>query len=474
MAANFPQLRATYGQAIGVDLYFQFPNLLDYPYSYLDADAAAGDTALTANGVDFSVAQYIVIGQPGNEKTELVKVHASTPPTATAITLAAALAYPHSRGDLVRFIPYNQIVPEFSTDGVSFSAISAIGIRPDASETYLQRLNDLSTYSYRFRFFNATTTTYSAYSAVVLASGYASNTRGSVKSRALRELGEVLSDLISDTDLNDWLAEGRRVADMNPSTFRWSFREKFGQVFSQVLAGQYSIPAPASIRDPNTYKNVLSIRIGNQNRPVTYQDRNKFNQNYLNVVHATVASAYTHGGTTLVLSSTHDLDPSGSISIANNAVGDGLVSMAYSANNKATNTLTVTPTVTRDIAAGTDIWQRATWGLPSAYTIDGGVIYFDVPFNLATDGMDAKGDYYAKLTEMTLDSDTFDEPFYDLYVSWLKWKIKYKKANGKIDRDGDTDFKDFLTGLSMLVSQETPGQRLNYVPDVDGFLSATE
>lgn len=466
-------MRASYGESIGVELFFSFPEIQNTPDTYLDADSAIGATSLTANGVDFAVNQYAIIGQPGNEKSEIVQLHASTAPTATTITLASGAVFAHNRGDVVRFIPYNQIAAEYSADGVSYSTITAASIRADATETYMQRTADLSTYYYKFRFYNSTSTLYSAYSSVANAAGFADNTVWAIKNRALDQLGESRGDLITDQFLNDALMEARRVADYNPAVLRWSFRTKFGQVIGQMLAGQYSIAAPATLRDPNTYKNILSLRMGNQNRPIIYQDRNRFNQNYLNVVHATVATAYVSGGLSLVLSSTHDLDATGSITIANNAVADGLISVAYSANNKATNTLTMA-NAGRNIAAGTDVWQRGTFGVPTAYTIDAGTLYFDVPLAVAYDGQDLKGDWYRTIPVIAYDSDTFDEPFYDLYVPYLKYKIKQKKANGKLARDTDSDYREWVAGLTELITQETPGQRVNFVPDVEGFLSATE
>lgn len=473
MAQLLPKIRVQSGEGIGNDLFFAFPNLTGGVDTYLESDSAIGATSLSANALDFSIGQFIVVGQPGNEKTEIIQIHASTVPTATTITLASALSFAHSRGDVIKFIPYNQIVAEYSADGVTYVAIAAVNIRADASETYMQRASDPATYYYHSRFFNSSTGLYSAYSSAVIASGYADNTVASVKQRALGQLGEKISDLISDQNLNDWIMEGRRWADQNPAVLRYSFRTKFGQVIGQMLAGQWSIAAPTDLRDRNTYKNILSLRMGNQNRPIIYQDRVRFNQNYLNVVHTTVATAYTSGALSLVLTSTHDLDASGSITVANNSVADGLITIAYSANNKTTNTLTITA-ASRNIAAGTDIWQRATFGLPTAYTIDGGVLYFDVPLKVDYDGQDLKGDYYKAIPTIANDSDTFDEPFYDLYVPYLKFKIKYKKANGKIARDSDPDWKDWLAGLSELIGQETPGQRVNFVPDIEGFLSSTE
>lgn len=467
-----PKIRTRYGEPIGVELFFSFPELQDDQRTYLDADVALGASSLSANGLNFSANGYIVIGNPGNLKTEIAQISGS--PTATAITLASALSFAHSRGDIIRFIPYNQIVPERSTDsGSNYSVLSTIGIRADSSETYLQRSSDAATDYYKFRFYNSTTGLYSAYSVATLASGFGDDTIWSVKDRALDQLGEQKSDFVTDKYLNDSIQEGRRTCDQNPAVFRWSFRTKFGSLLGQMLSGQWRIAVPTDLRDPNTPKNILSIRIGNQNRPVVYQDRVRFNQNYLNVVHTTVATSALIGATSIILTSTHDLDSSGTVTVANEAVDDGLITITYSANNKTTNTLTCTA-LSRAVAAGTDIWQRGIFGLPTAYTIDAGYIYFDVPLKLDYDGQDAHIDYYSKIPAISSDSQTFDEPFYDLYVSFLKWKIKYKKANGKIDRDEDTDWKDWVEGVVKLIGQETPSQRINFIPDIEGFLSATE
>lgn len=471
-------MRTKYGEGIGVELLFAFPELQDNQKSYLDTDSAAGDTVLNANGTDFATGQYVVVAQPGNEKTEIVQIHTSTAPTSTLVTLATALSFPHNRGDIIRFIPYNQIAANFSTDGINFSAISPIAIRADASETYLQRPTDLSTYVYNFRFLNSFLTEYSAYSDNVSAAGYGDNTVYAVKNRALTQLGETRGDLITDQFLNDSIMEARRIADQNPSTFRWSFRTKFGAIIGQMLAGQWSISVPADLRDQNTYKNLLSLRFGAQNRPIIYQDRNRFNQNYLNIGHSTVATQANSGATSLVLASTHDLDTAGALTVANNSIGDGLISISYTGNNRTTNTLTGIPasgtgSINRTVLVGTDVWQRATVGVtsvPTAYTIDSGKLYFDVLIGTQYDGQDLKGDYYSMIPVINSDADLFDEPFYDLYVPYLKFKIKYLKANGKIDRDGDVDYKEWLSGLASLIGQETPGQRVYFVPDVEGFL----
>lgn len=468
------RIRTTYGEDIGVEVFFAFPEIQHEEKSYFDADSAAGVSSLTASGINFAANQYIVLGNPGSEKTEIVQI--SGTPSATAIALVAPTVFPHNRGDVIRFIPYNQISAEMATDGVSFSVVSTFNIRPDASESYLQRPTDLSTYSYRFRFSNSTTSQFGQYSPIVTGAGYPDNTVYSVINRALGQLGETINDLITKQFLVDALREARRTMDQNPQVFRWSFRTKFGVVLSQCIAGQWTATAPTDLRDPNTNKNILSLRFGNQNRPIEYQDRRRFNQNYLNVRNTTVATQASSGQTTLVLTSTHDLDSAGVITLANNSIGDGLINVTYTANNKTTNTLSGIPVsgtgaINRTVLVGTNVWQRATYGIYSNYTVDAGKLSFDVPLSVQYDGQDLKADYYSKIPEISLDSDTFDEPFYDLYVPYLKYKIKYLKANGHIDRDGDTDYKDWISGSVELLSQETPNQWVNFVPDVNGYLN---
>jgi hypothetical protein len=476
MTTPLAKLRAKYGEGIGVELFFYFPELQDDYKTYLDTDYASGGSTLPANGTDFSANQYIVIGQPGNNRTEIVQI--SGTPSSTAIALVAPTVFAHNRGDIIRFIPYNQIVPSYSTDGINFSALSAIAIRPDATETYLQRPSDLSTYVYKFQFYNSTTTLSSAYSDTANATGYADNTIYAVKKRALDQLGEVKGSLITDQFLNDSLQEGRRAVDMMPEVLKWSFRTKFASNIGQLNAGQWQISAPADLRDRNSKKNILSIRVGKQNRPCVFQDINKFNQNYLNIAHTTIQTTAPFGANTLAVLNSADFQyPTGSLTVSGQGLTDQVWILTYTGNNLQGGFTGIAGVPTSGLAVGSDVWQsypNIASGVPTAYTISAGVISFDVPIGNTYTGQNVKMDYYSIIPPISTDDQTFDEPFYDLYVPFLKYKIKYLKSNGKIDRDGDTDWKDWLDGATKLISQEVPGQTVSFVPDIEGFLSATE
>jgi len=133
----------------------------------------------------------------------------------------------------------------------------------------------------------------------------------------------------------------------------------------------------------------------------------------------------------------------------------------------ATETLSgVTGVLAHD--SGRDVWQQATFGLPTAYTIDNGIIYFDVPFDDAYAGENIWMDYYQTLTPVNSDSDILDEPFYDLYVPYLKYKIKALKSNGALNPKEDGDYMLFQQGLSELVSQEIGGQTVQFIPTWGG------
>lgn len=477
MANQKPQLKIKTNSPIGNDVFFSLPNLQGNNQSYLEIDAARGDSTLTANGTFFSANQYIILGQPQQQRVEIVKISSVTE---TTITLTSSLVFSHSRGDVITFIEYNQIVPERSTDaGVNFLVLSTIDINPQVPDTHLQRTGDATTDVYRFRFYNSTSALYSGYSDNATASGYDDNSVFAIKKRALTQLGEKITDLITNDFLNDALNEARRIVDMGTAVvdgvpqrvLRWSFRTKFNADVGNVIPGAWSITAPTDLRDRNTYKNILGLRIGRQNFPCIYQDRRRFNQNYLNVAHTTLNGAILAGATSIILTSSGDFDTSGNIYVGAESISETKDSAAYTSNTLSTNTLGTVTGVTSNHASGRDVWQQATFGIPSAYTIDNGVIYFDVPFDDSYAGENIFMDYYQSLTAVDSDSDTIDEPFYDLYVSYLKFKIKSLKSNGSLNPKDDGDYILFQQGLSELVSQEISGQVVSFAPDIWGSLN---
>ena len=140
-------------------------------------------------------------------------------------------------------------------------------------------------------------------------------------------------------------------------------------------------------------------------------------------------------------------------------------------NTESTATLGTATGIGATHATGRDVWQGANFGTPTSYTVNNQVIYFDIPFEDDIAGENIFMDYYQTLTAVNSDADLLDEPEYDFYVNYLKFKIKYLKKNGEIDVTADPDYQMFLAGVERLVVKETTGQYVFFVPDTDGMLT---
>jgi hypothetical protein len=295
-----------------------------------------------------------------------------------------------------------------------------------------------------------------------MATGYGDNTVYAIKDRALSELGEVIGGKITDDFLNKALWTARRKVDDLQT--KWKFRTKFNQDVGNIIPGRWSLSAPTDLRDPNTNANILALRIGREGRPLDYQDINRFNQNYRNVAHSTLSGAILAAATSITLTSSGDFDESGSLYIAAEDITEENDILEYTANTESTNTLSgVTSGIAH--ATGRDVWQNVTFGTPTAYTIHDGTIYFDVPFDDDLAGENIFMDYYSTLLVYDSDSDILDEPQVDLFVSYLKWRIKDLKANGTLKKNEDSDYQDWKDGQLSLIEDNILGQDLQLIPD---------
>ena len=75
------------------------PNLSGEERSYLTADYSSGTTLTVRNSDNFTVNWFVVVGEPGQEQTELRKVTAV--PTDTTITIASAMRFSHPKSTAV-------------------------------------------------------------------------------------------------------------------------------------------------------------------------------------------------------------------------------------------------------------------------------------------------------------------------------------------------------------------------------------
>jgi len=462
-----PKIRTRYGENIGVEIFVSPPFVTENYATFVAVDALSGVSTLTVdNGLKFSIGQYALLGSFGYEKSEIVRLHTSTAPTATLITLNAASNFAHNRGERIAFIPYDQIVIERSTDGgVNYASLVTVNIRPDSTETYYNHTTGAATDYYRARFSNSTTSDVSQYSDGIPGNGYIENSAGAVIRAALTSLGEEIDDVVTKEFLYVALGEGRTELDQTVGVERWSFRTEFDYNAGVVIPGQYKITLPADMREPSTYKNLLSVRIGRDRFPLSKVDKQALNRWYQGVARSTLASPITPASTSIVLTESGDFDDGGAINIAAASVSDELDVPSYVTNTYATNTLGTVTSIADSHAAGALVWQGASFGYPTEYTVDDGELIFSQPFANDRAGNNIWIDYYRKLEDIDSDADLLDEPNYKMYVPYLRYRIK-KRRNKDLVRDTDDDYKTWAEKRDGAVQKEFLGQDVRLIIDI--------
>jgi hypothetical protein len=458
------KIRTKYLENVGVDLFIQFPDISENELTFLSADEVTGQTTLSVDsGKNFSANDYVIVGDLGDKKAEIRKVSSQTDKT----LVVDALLYDHTRGTRIQFIPYNQIVVSRSTDGTTYNALSAVDINPKSDETIIHRTTDASTDYYKFRFYNSTTTLYSPYSDVVTGVGYADNSVHSIKKRALDDLGEKVSENLTDEWINSALWEGRRELDEDQRILRWAFRIKTDENLGAIVPGTYTVAIPTDLRDPNTNKNILSIRIGKSKNVLEYCDLYDMNQFYKGVAHTTLDGAVLTTDTTIGLTSSGDFEEDGSIDIAAQDIDEEIDSVSYTANDETTDEISgVTGIRAAGHADGTDVWQGVGFGLPYMYTVNAEtrMIEFNIPFSNEFAGENIYSDYYSTMPVYNSDADILDEPEVDMFVSYLKWRIKSKQSGGKLDPKTDPDWLIWEKRKTSLIEKQYLGQEINLIP----------
>jgi len=187
------------------------PDIAGNQTTYISSAASATDTTLTVQNITgFSVGEYIVVGKLGEEKTELVRIHASTAPSGSTITLASALTFDHSVNTPITYIAFNQCaVYSASTETGSYTIVgSATDLSVDEAFTEVNDSSGTTSTWYKTRYYNSSTSTWSSYSDEVSGTGYTEDSLSKIIEKANAICNDKDNRILTEDDKIDIVNDG--------------------------------------------------------------------------------------------------------------------------------------------------------------------------------------------------------------------------------------------------------------------------
>lgn len=169
------------------------PETVDYEKSYLDDNYSEGVTSIvTKNNERFAANDRIMIGEMGQEKTEIVTVSAINADGET-LTIGTTL-HPHSADDPVTVLQFDQVkIYRATSSGGSFSVIATVDL--DVDNQTLQTVYDdttgLSTNYYKISFYHSIDAIESALSDEIPGGGRLRDQVGHIIDEVLQEVSDL-------------------------------------------------------------------------------------------------------------------------------------------------------------------------------------------------------------------------------------------------------------------------------------------
>lgn len=423
------------------------------PLTYLAAEVASGVGTITVESITgFSVGNIIQIGVLGDERTEIIPLHASTAPSGSTITLASNLAQGHSIGAPVFVVDYNQV--EFSHASTLTGAKSVLAtssIAADSIETLYTDSSNTTGFGF-YRFKNSVASTYSGYFDAIPYAGYDPNTAHEIIRAALDETEMEISQRLTYTKLLSYVNGFVRLA--RNTSKRWSETKVLDSELATIAVGDWEVALPSDI--VATFDPSAILRVAPQGyRALTYLTQEQFRNLTLDLVFTTVATTFADDATSIVLTNSSSFADSGSIIVNGDVI-------EYTGNTRSTNTLTgVTGIATDGHAAGSYALQRYEIGVPLYYTFssDGNIRVWPL-CGAQLENKILYIDYFKEIPFVSGLGDSILLRDTQPAIDYVAHRIKVFKAGGEGTLQ-DSAYQKFVQNFTRQITQDTPGQPIN-------------
>lgn len=431
---------------------------------FLNADLPAASGSGTFESIiGFAINKILLIGEFGNEKSEILKTHAATAPTGSTVTFAANTTFQHPASTPVYIIDYDQIEVSWSaTVGGSKTVLATINIQADQLATLYTDTTETSGY-YFIRFKETIGNTFSDYSDPIPYTGWTSRQVGSIIQYALKRNKQ--PDFTDNVDHDFCIDEiNNCLVDMTKKLKRWNELQEFDYVLGYLEQGWNEFDAPPSMYQYSN-ESILNLRIAG-GTPMTYLDKEDFDAEFEDIHSSTVAAIAGIGATEIELDDVADFDDSGTVLI------NGMT-IEYTDRDTVTNVLSGIPAtgvgaIDTAIAVDDQVWQNAEEGTPTFYTIYEGKIKIGVLPDSTLVGRTVMIDFWKEVSRVDTDGDTIDVTRADAVKYWLTWMIRNQlKNDGKKDLE-DGDYKSYLIALKDAVDEQAHhGQQFRWTPKLN-------
>lgn len=434
--------------------------------TFLSADVLANANTITVQNVaNFAINQILLIGDLGNQNSEIIRTSASTPPNSTSqiITLASNLQFAHTASTPITTLYFDQVEFSHATTAtgtpVVFGGSNPVTIAANNPNT---EYNDVAgtTGFYFARFKNTITTLFSPFSEPSPVTAYSITSARSITDAALgminKKISTVLTDEYAFQNIDSCQMECLREFK------RWSFMQSFNTVVGQAKTGNWKIAVPVDCDDQNTYKSLYNFRIGKE-LDMVWVDKEEWDDLIAGIAYSTLTIQANPGDLTLTLANSGDFDTQGTIQV-------NADQYTWTANNTTTGVLTLGSAVLTTALVGQDVFQFASLGYPTYWTIWAGFIYHWPLIGSTYNGRNYYLDYYKALTQITSDYDTVVLPDPTVIQYYLAWKFLLKLNNGDETNASKSMYSNYILRREKMKQKESINRNFILNPDIgDNF-----
>jgi hypothetical protein len=382
---------------------FRHPDGIQETTRITERIASAGTTLTVKNTEGLSALDYIVLGQIGSEKTEIVKI--TTVDSNTQLTIGAT-KFAHSVDDVVSYTPYNQIRFASATTiaGTKTQQGAATDLEVDDLVTEVNLTSVTSGYVFA-RYYNSTTGDYSGYSPAVPVAGFSEDSLRHIIDMARLRTQEKTEKLLTDDDLLNIAKECSDVVET--ARKKWGFAQK--SYTFDMTCGVQSYAAPSTLDGPESIERIF---LGIDNTELDYIDNKDFWYEMRSIPKTITTAQIISGATTISVKDTSAFSTSGTLSM------NGDSSIPYT--GKGYRTFTGVTGVTATYTSNTEVFIASDLDQPGKYTWWNNHI---LTFPVADKFYGANMEYYQTIPRMTDVSIETIVPMPSMFIWYLMAEI---------------------------------------------------